>query len=177
MEPMNLLPDIKKILYCTRIGPNSAYIYRHAMALAEKFDATITVLHIMETLTADQEALINGYIGPDSIHDVVEHEEQDSAARIKQHLQNFCSKLGDENSCSYRVAKIIVAESHSPAEEIVKQSVATGADVIVIGAHAESSILDALLGSTTSKVIRKASIPVFVVQVPAGEQELTTSGI
>jgi nucleotide-binding universal stress UspA family protein len=177
MEPMNLLPDIKKILYCTRIGPNSAYIYRHAMALAEKFDATITVLHIMETLTADQEALINGYIGPDSIHDVVEHEEQDSAARIKQHLQNFCSKLGDDNSCSYRVEKIIVAESHSPAEEIVKQSVATGADVIVIGAHAESSILDALLGSTTSKVIRKAAIPVFVVQVPAGDQELTASGI
>ena len=33
---MNLLPDIKKILYCTGIGPNSAYIYRHAMALAEK---------------------------------------------------------------------------------------------------------------------------------------------
>src|SRR5210317_320254 len=143
---MNLLPDIKKILYCTRIGPNSAYIYRHAMALAEKFDATITVLHIMETLTADQEALINGYIGPDSIHDVVEHEEQDSAARIKQNLQNFCLKLGYDNSCSYRVEKIIVAESHSPAEEIVKQSVATGADVIVIGAHAESSIMGALLG-------------------------------
>ena len=52
---MNLLPDFKKILYCTRIGPNSAYIYRHAMALAEKFDGTITVLHVMETLTPEQE--------------------------------------------------------------------------------------------------------------------------
>ena len=174
---MNLLPDIKKILYCTRIGPNSAYIYRHAMALAEKFDATITVLHVMETLTAEQEALINGYIGPDSIHDVVEHEEQDSATRIKQHLQNFCSKLGDDNSCSYRIDRIIVAESTAPAEEIVRQSVASGADIIVIGAHAQSSILDALLGSTTQKVIRKSSIPVYVVQVPAGEQELSAKGI
>jgi len=174
---MNLLPDIKKIIYCTRIGPNSAYIYRHAMALAEKFDATITVLHVMETLTREQEAMIDAYIGPDSIHDVVEHEEQDAAARIKQHLHKFCSKLGDDNSCSYRVEKIIVAESHSPAEEIVKQSVATKADIIVIGAHAQSSILDALLGSTTQKVIRKSSIPVYVVQVPAGEQELTASGI
>jgi len=174
---MNLLPDIKKILYCTGIGPNSAYIYRHAMALAEKFDATITVLHVMETLTAEQEAMINGYIGPDSIHDVVEHEEQDSAARIKQHLQNFCSKLGEANSCSYRIDRIIVAESTAPAEEIVRQSVASGADIIVIGAHAQSSILDALLGSTTQKVIRKSSIPVYVVQVPAGEQELSAKGI
>jgi len=172
----NLLPDIKKILYCTRIGPNSAYIYRHAMALAEKFEGLVTVLHVMETLTPDQEALIDGYIGPDSIHDVVDHEEQDAVSRIKKHLNSFCSRLGEENSCSYRVEKIIVAEGH-PAEEIVKQSVAMGADVIVIGAHAQSSILDALLGSTTEKVIRKSSIPVYVVQVPAGEQELSATGI
>lgn len=174
---MDLLPDIKKILYCTRIGPNSAYIYRHAMALAEKFDATITILHVMETLKPEQEALINGYIGPDSIHDVVEHEEQDSAARIKNHLNSFCSRLENESSCSMRVEKILVTESTSPAEEIVEQSVAVGADVIVIGAHAQSSILDALLGSTTSKVIRKSAIPVLVVQVPDGKQELTASGI
>ena len=175
-EYMNLLPDIKKILYCTRIGPNSAYIYRHAMALAEKFDATITVLHVMETLTAEQEALIDGYIGPGSIHDVVEHEEQDAVARIKKHLNRFCSRLGEENSCSYRVEKIVVAEGH-PAEEIVKQAKSTGTDLIVIGAHAESSILDALLGSTTEKVIRKSSTPVYVVQVPEGQQEFTAAGI
>ena len=173
---MNLLPDIKKILYCTRIGPNSAYIYRHAMALAEKFDATITVLHVMEPLTANHEALIDGYIGPDSIHDIVEHEEQDAAVRIKKHLNSFCSRLGEENSCSLRLEKIIVAEGH-PAEEIIRQADAVGADVIVIGAHAHSSIMDALLGSTTQKVIRKSPIPVFVVQVPAGEQEFTAAGI
>lgn len=174
---MNLLPDIKKILYCTRIGPNSAYIYRHAMALAEKFDATITVLHVMETLTPEQEALIDGYIGPDSIHDVVEHEEQDAVTRIKNHLNSFCSRLGEENSCSYRIDRVIVAESTAPADEIVKQSAATGADVIVIGAHAQSSLLDALLGSTTQKVIRKSSIPVYVIQVPAGEQDLSVRNI
>jgi nucleotide-binding universal stress UspA family protein len=76
-----------------------------------------------------------------------------------------------------RVEKILVIEGTSPAEEIVKQSAAMGADVIVIGAHAQSSIMEALLGSTTSKVIRKSSIPVFVVQVPAGAQEFTASGI
>jgi len=173
---MDLLPDIKKILYCTRIGPNSAYIYRHAMALAEKFDATITVLHIMDTLTPNQEARINGYIGPDSIHAVVEHEEQDALSRIKQHLKSFCSRFAEEKGVSCNVEEIIVVEGH-PAEEIVKHSVAMGADVIVIGAHAHSSIMEALLGSTTQKVIRKSVIPVFVVQVPVGEQELTASGI
>jgi nucleotide-binding universal stress UspA family protein len=174
---MNLLPVFKKILYCTRIGPNSAYIYRHAMALAEKFDGTITVLHVMETLTSEQEALIDGYIGPDSIHAVVEHEEQDAAVRIKKHLNGFCARLGEENRCNRRVEAIFVVESTSPAEEIVRQAVAMEADVIVIGAHARSSILDALLGSTTARVIRKSPLPVLVVQVPHGEQELTVAGI
>lgn len=173
---MKLLPDIKKILYCTRIGPNSAYIYRHAMALAEKFAGSITVIHVRETLSPELEALIDGYIGPESIHDVVEHEEEDAATRIRKHLHSFCSRLGDENNCSYRVEKIIVAEGN-PAEEIVRQSVAMEADVIVIGAHAHSSIRDALLGSTTQKVIRKSSIPVYVVQVPSGEQEFSAVGI
>jgi nucleotide-binding universal stress UspA family protein len=174
---MNLLPDIKKILYCMRIGPNSAYIYRHAMALAEKFDSVITVIHVMETLTPDQQALIDGYIGPGSIHDIVEHEEQDAETRIKNHLRNFCALLGRESNCGDRVDKIIIAEGTSPAREIISHANSMGADLIVIGAHAESSILDKLMGSTTEKVIRRSSIPVLVVQVPAGEQELTATGI
>ena len=174
---MDLLPELKKILYCTRIGPNSAYTYRHAMALAEKFDGTITVIHVMETLTPEQEALIDGYIGPDSIHAIVEHEEQDAVTRIQKHLQSFCARLGRESNCGNRVEKILVVEGSSPAREIIKQANAMEADVIVIGAHAESSILDTLLGSTTEKVIRRSAIPVLVVQVPVGEQELTAVGI
>lgn len=174
---MELLPDFRKILYCTRIGPNSAYIYRHAMALAEKFNGAITVLHIMETLTETQEALIDGYIGPESIHDVVQHEEQDAAARIKKHLSSFCARLDQEKSCGNRVEKILVVESSSPADEIIRQAVTMEADVIVIGAHARSSILDTVLGSTTARIVRKSPIPVLVVQVPAGEQELTVAGI
>jgi nucleotide-binding universal stress UspA family protein len=174
---MNLLPDISKILYCTRIGPNSAYIYRHALALAEKFDATITVLHVMETLSSQQEALIDGYIGPDTIHDIVEHEEQDAVTRMKKHLNGFCSRLGQESNCGNRVEKILVVEGSSPAREIIKQADAMGADLIVIGSHAQSSIMDSVLGSTTEKVIKRSSIPVFVVKVPEGEQEFTAAGI
>lgn len=160
-----------------RIGPNSAYIYRHAMTLAEKFDAAITVIHVMETLSPEQEALIDGYIGPSSIHDIVEHEEEDAVTRIKGHLKSFCARLDKESKCANRVEKITVVEGTSPAREIIKQADKIKADIIVIGAHAESSLLDTLLGSTTEKVIRRSSVPVLVVQVPAGEQELTAAGI
>jgi nucleotide-binding universal stress UspA family protein len=174
---MNLLPDIKKILFCTRIGPNSPYIYRHAMAQAEKFDGAITVIYVIETLSPDKEALIDGYIGPDSIHDVIEHEEQDAVNRIKKHIKSFCDRLGREENCGNRVEKIVVVEGTSPAREIIKQAEIMQADLIVMGAHGQSSILDNLIGSTTEKVIRRSSVPVFVVKIPAGEEELTARGI
>jgi nucleotide-binding universal stress UspA family protein len=174
---MNFLPELKKILYCTEIGPNSAYIYRHAMALAEKFDGAITVLHVLGILTPEQEALIDAYIGPASIHDVVEHEEQDTVARLEQHLNAFCARLENEQSCRNRVDKTIVVESFAPAEEIVRQADAMKADVIVMGAHAGSSIMETLLGSTTDKVIRKTFVPVLVVRVPFGEPEPAAAGM
>ena len=124
---MNLLPDIKKILYCTRIGPNSAYIYRHAMALAEKFDAAITVLHVMETLTPDQEARINGYIGPDSIHDVVEHEEKDALVRIKQQgtviIFDAKHKVGVDGQTGFQINFLVkVFQNKLPHPQRIKLS-------------------------------------------------------
>ncbi|MDD3620111.1 MAG: universal stress protein [Desulfobulbaceae bacterium] len=168
---MNLLPELKKILYCTEIGPNSAHIYRHAMALAEKFDGMITVLHVLGTMTPEQEASIDAYIGPDSIHEVIEHEGRHAVARVREHLNSFCARIGDEQGCRNRVERVAVVESLSPAEEIVRQADAMKADVIVMGAHGGASIMEALLGSTTDKVIRKSFVPVLVVRVPAGAQE------
>ena len=70
-----------------------------------------------------------------------------------------------------------MVEATSPADEIVRQAAEIGADIIVMGAHRRSFLIDALLGSTSEKVIRKSSVPVLVIQVPEGEQELTSSGI
>jgi len=173
---MNVIPDIKRILYCTQVGPNSAYIFRYAVALAEKFQAKITLLHVVSSLTPDQEALINGYIGPESIHDVVEQGEQTALQRIRKHLEIFCSRLTEGRGCGNIVDQVRIREG-SAAEEILAEAGECGADVIVMGAHATSSLLDTIMGSTAQKVVRKSALPVLVVQVPDGQQELTTTGI
>ncbi len=173
---MKMVPEIKKILYCTRIGPNSAYIFRYAAAMARQFQARITVLHVVSALTPEQEALIDGHIGPKSIHTVVEREEEAAAARIRGHLEIFCSRAAGNIDCSTLVEDIRVREG-SAAEVILAQAAECGADMIVMGAHATSSLLHAIMGSTAQKVIRKSAVPVLVVQVPDGHQELTVDGI
>lgn len=173
---MKLLPDIQKILYCTQIGPNSAYIYRYAVALAERFGSRITVLHVVSALTAEQEARINAYIGPGTIHAVVDREEKSAESRVRKHLETFCAKLSHEQSCSHLVDRIRIREGHA-AEEILAEAAESQADLIVMGAHATSSLIEAIMGSTAQKVVKRSAVPVLVVQVPHGQQELTTPGI
>jgi len=42
-----------------------------------------------------------------------------------------------------------------------------GADLIVMGSHRHSVLTDALLGSTTMKILHSATVPVFVVRIPS----------
>lgn len=173
---MKALPEITKILYCTQIGPNSAYIYRYAVALAERFEAQITVLHVVSSLSPAQEAIIDGYIGPDSIHDVIEREEKTAEKRVRKHLEAFCSKISTDHACKKLVDRIRIREGVA-AIEILAEAAESGADMIVMGAHASSSLLDTIMGSTAQKVIKGSAVPVLVVQVPEGQQELTETGI
>jgi len=173
---MNVIPAIKKILYCTQIGPNSAYIFRYAVAMADRFQARITVLHVVSSLTPEQEAIIDGYIGPASIHDVVEQAEKSAEARVLRHLEVFCSRTSEGYACRNLVEGIRIREG-AAAEGILAEATECGADLIVMGAHATSSLIDSIMGSTAQKVIKKAPVPVLVVQVPEGQQELTTPGI
>jgi nucleotide-binding universal stress UspA family protein len=167
------LPEIKKILYCTQLGPNAAYIFRHAYALAHKLGARITVLHVVETLTPRQEALVEGYAGAGALHAVVKREEEGVEARLRKRIQKFCTLVVGKPDCSDLVERIVVAEGHRPADVILRQVAETGADLVIMGAHAESTALASLMGSTAQRVVRKCPVPVLTVQVPEGQQELT----
>jgi len=165
-----MLPKIRTILYCTQIGSNSAYVFRHALGLAQDLGATIHVLHVMETLSRAQEALVEGYVGAGTLHAVVEREEHSAAERLQKRIEHFCSREADSRGCAELVASITIAEGHKD-EQILAHRTKVGADLVVMGAHAESSLFDALVGNTTQRVMRHCPVPVLVVQVPAGEQD------
>lgn len=51
-----------------------------------------------------------------------------------------------------------------PHESIVNYASEHGVDLVVIGTHGESGLLSGLLGSTTDRVVRTASVPVLSVR-------------
>ena len=43
-----MMPEINKVLYATDLSPNSAYAFRYAINSANKHDADIIILHVVQ---------------------------------------------------------------------------------------------------------------------------------
>ncbi len=59
----------------------------------------------------------------------------------------------------------------SPAETILRDAETHNADLIIMGSHRHTVIGEVVLGSTTQKVLHKATQPVLVVRIPDGYVE------
>lgn len=57
----------------------------------------------------------------------------------------------------------VSCRSGAPVQTILEAATAEEADVIIVGAHAKTSIREYLLGSTTSHLVRRSSRPVLIV--------------
>ena len=167
-----MLPTIRKILYCTQLGPNAAYVFRYAYTIAKQFGAEITVLHVLDILTPRQKALVEGYSGAGSLGGVIERAEKEAVARIPKRIEEWCHREFGHEDWKKVVTEIVVAQGH-PAPQILANIESRGADLVVIGAHTESSVLENLIGSTARTLVKKSPVPVLTVQVPEGRQELT----
>ena len=167
-----MLPTIDRILYCTQLGPNSAYVFRYAYAIAKKFGAEITVLHVLDILSPRQKALVEGYSGKGSLGNVITEAEKQAAARIPKRIEEWCHREFGHEDWKKIVTKIVVSEGHN-AEQILAHIDSCEADLVVVGAHAESSLLEKMIGGTARTLIKKSPVPVLTVQVPEGHQELT----
>jgi nucleotide-binding universal stress UspA family protein len=167
------IPKIKTILYCTQLGPNSAYVFLYAYALAKSLGARIAVLHVVETLSPSQESLLERYSGEGSVDEIVERQEAEARERIEKRIARFLEKVGEgEDAAAAAVGQVIIAEGRV-RRQILAHVESEGADLVVMGAHAESTLLEGLLGGTAQKVLKSCPVPVLVVQVPEGLQDLT----
>ena len=159
-----MLPKIETVLYCTGMGPNTRHIFRYAWVVAKQFGAKIVTLHVLETLSRRQRAMVEGYSGMGSLTDLLEAAKREAQASVPKRIEEFCKQEAQDEDWRSTVGEVIVAEGHV-AEEILRQVEATGADLVVVGVHGESSLT---LGSTARRLVRESPVPVLTVQVPEG---------
>lgn len=159
-----MLPTINNILYLTDLSKNSAYVFRYAVQLAQKFDAKITILHVVKRIDSAMEVPILVHLGEDAYHTLVKEKEQEIIAEIKKRLRAFAEKeRGEDSDRIDRVAAILVHEGH-PVADILETANKLDVDLVVMGDHSKGVL--AFLGSTAERVLRHIRRPVLVVPIP-----------
>ena len=165
-----MLPEIRTILYCTSLGPHAPYVFGYAYVLAKKLDAKIVALHVIEALNRKQQALVEGYAGQGRLSELLKSAQDEAANRLPEHMKKkLCSVSGDEDWERY-VSEIVIAEGRSE-KRILEAVESRNADLVVIGAHTESSVVERMIGSTARSLVKSCPVPVLTVQVPSGVNE------
>jgi nucleotide-binding universal stress UspA family protein len=172
-----MIPRIKKILYATDLTKNSAYAFRYAVNSAQKHEAEIHILHVVETMSPQTQGLLSMYMGPDKIDQLHDETKRNLTRRIEERLMEFARRelKGDPKTLK-RVASIKVAMG-DPAEEILKKMDELKADILILGMHGRDIIKHTFLGRVSERVLHRIRKPVFLIPLPEEETDITLGEI
>ena len=172
-----MIPRIKNILYATDLSKNSAYAFRYAVNSAQKHDAKIHILHVIEALPSAAEGLLTQFMGEEKLRQMRKETEEDLVGRIRERLRRFAEReLKRDPKTLKKVVSIEVAYG-SPAAEILRKAEQMNADVVILGTHGKGVIGHAFLGSVSEQVLHRIRKPVYIIPLPKGETDITLGEI
>ncbi len=146
-------PLFSRILCAVDLTEASERTIDTAFSVAAETQATITMLHVVESLTGNSAAVLGiPETDPASVHSELRNR---AAARL---LRTVPDATGRYCEISQRI------EIGSAWRSIVKVAEELASDVIVVGAHGGWGAGRMFLGSTANQVVRHAHCPVLVVR-------------
>ncbi len=171
-----MVPEIKKILFATDLSKISRHAFNYAISAADRYGATITILHVMEEVSPSANVHLKSFIGEESWQVLQESHEQEArqiligkrkeGAMIREALHEFCEQVQkDFRQCQIVTDEIIVTKGNVVAE-IIAETQNRGIDLIVMGYHGRGKLEEAVIGSTTRRVLRRSKIPVLLIRLP-----------
>ena len=143
---------LKTVLVPTDFSDASESALRYGKAMAEKFGASLHVVHVMEDLLAHAWAAEVYVSSMPQLRDEIE----------KESRQRLGALLTDGERKAFRAETALLAGN--PFLEIVRYAKAHDVDLIVMGTHGRGPIAHMLLGSVAEKVVRKSPCPVLTVR-------------
>jgi universal stress protein A len=144
-------PKFERILVAVDFSEESRSALACAAEMASKFDASLTLVHVVEPHFGPPEADLPPLAG--------EASDAEEFAEAKLEL----NALGEQMLGPCRVVETTVRAGLA-FFEITEAAKALGADLIVVGTHGYTGLKRALLGSTAEKVVRHAPCPVLVAR-------------
>jgi len=147
---------LKKVLVPTDFSESARHALTYGTSFAREYEAELTLLHVVENLTV-------GYAS-----DLFPVPMQEVFQEISGYAKTELAKLG----ALARERKVSVVEQvvqGKPSAEIIRYARETEVDMIVLGTHGKGMLDQALFGSTTERVVRRAPCPVLTVRLAEHE--------
>lgn len=138
---------IEKILFTTDFSDSARHALAHAVEIAKRFAAELTVLHVRTLFTDDPSNVEFQFLDEDKYEEFLEDSLKDAAQPIS-------------DSVAFRTA---VERNVSPAAGVLDFCDEHSIDLIVMGTHGRSRLGHFFLGSVAEKVVRHAPCPVITV--------------
>jgi nucleotide-binding universal stress UspA family protein len=158
-----MIPTIRTILYATDLAPQAHKTFCHAVGLAQRYEAKIVLLNVLEPLGPTAESVVRNVISEEELKRVRTEGLEQVRADIRAWLDGFCNEeLGKGADALHEVAEVRVVQG-PPHRMILEQAAEVHADLIVMGTHGHSGFTRAFLGSVATKVLHQSHLPVLVV--------------
>ncbi len=147
---------LKKVLVPTDFSDSARHAFSYGLSFAAEYEAELVLLHVVENLTV-------GYAS-DLVPVPMAEVFQEISGYAKAELQ----KLAEEaRKRGVSVTELVV--QGKPSAEIIRHAAENEVDMIVLGTHGKGMLDQALFGSTTERVVRRAPCPVLTVRKPEHE--------
>lgn len=140
---------LKKILVSLDFSAPSKKALRYAVPLAERFDASLCLLHVLEP--------------PSLVNDLRNVPLVVSDAAVLNRLHHKLVILARQEIKPLIHVNPLVRVGR-PSHEIVTAAKDLNVDLIVIATHGHTGLKHVVLGSTAERVVRHAPCPVLVVR-------------
>ena len=161
-----MLSVVEKILYTTDLSPNARVVFNYAVSLAQRFDAQIHLLHVLEPLGPTGRSLVRNVLPEERIEEIEKKGLKSVREEIHRRLTDFAEReLGTSEESATLVVEIDVAEGRAD-RVILEKAKSMDTDLIVMGTHGHSGLGRVLIGSVAQKVIHNSSVPVLLVPIP-----------
>jgi nucleotide-binding universal stress UspA family protein len=161
-----MVPDIKNILYATDLSKNAHYAFKYASTIANRFGATITILHVLEELSPSSLGIVSEIVGKERWTDLKKRNEEKIITSIRARIEDVCNEVSQNiPECPFIVQNIIVKTGH-PVDQIIHYAEKKDCDMVIMGSRGHGIFTETMLGSTSRRVLRKCTKPVLVVRLP-----------
>jgi nucleotide-binding universal stress UspA family protein len=166
-----MIPEIKKILYPTDLSENARYAFGFAVSLANRYNAEITVLHVVEEISSFARSMVAEIVGEKRWTETIKEKETEVLSSLKTRLEEFCTDvLREEPGCPFMIDKTIVVSGH-PVDQIVRYTAELDVDLVIMGSQGKGGLADVTMGSTSRRVLRRCKKPVLVVRMPENNDD------